>query len=70
MSCTAVLQIQFFARGPSGTGRVNAELYQDEAKQWQYRFLFMDMDHPYPQRLTIVDPNQTAFVNSSSAASF
>ena len=49
-------QVQFIARGPSGVGRVNADLYQDATKQWQYYYLYVDVDAPVPQRLVLVSP--------------
>lgn len=50
------LQVQFHARGPSGKARVTADMYQDSSKQWQYAFLFVDVDAPVPQRVVIVGP--------------
>lgn len=57
----AVPQIQFFVKGPSGTGIVNADMYRDESKQWQYTYLVVDVysasaPNSQPQRLHIVTP--------------
>ena len=51
-------QVQFHARGPSGKARVTADMYQDASKQWQYSFLFVDVDAPVPQLVVIVGLNQ------------
>ncbi|KAK9795197.1 hypothetical protein WJX73_004391 [Symbiochloris irregularis] len=50
------IQVQFHARGPSGKARVTADMYQDDSKQWQYSFLFVDVDAPVPQRVILVGP--------------
>ena len=50
------LQVQFFAKGPSGNARVTAEMFQDESKSWKYSFLYMDIEHPVPQRVSLVEP--------------
>lgn len=50
------MQVQFFARGPSGNARVSAEMYLDEKKEWQYAFLFLEVDSPVPQRVVLVEP--------------
>ena len=50
------LQVQFFAKGPSGNARVSAEMYQDDSKQWQYAFLYMDLEYPVPTRVTLIEP--------------
>ena len=52
---TAV-QVQFIARGPSGKGRVSADMYQDEHKQWQYYYLLVDLDGGRG-RINIVEPH-------------
>ncbi len=51
-----ILQVQFFAKGPSGHARVSAEMYLDDSKQWQYSFLYMDLEHPVPTRVTLIEP--------------
>ncbi len=63
MCCTHLVhtQIQFFIKGPSGTGIVNADMYRDETKQWQYTYLVVDvysasMPNSQPQRVHIVTP--------------
>ncbi|KAK9805149.1 hypothetical protein WJX72_002065 [[Myrmecia] bisecta] len=48
--------IQFHAKGPSGLARVSADMYQDTNKDWQYAFLYVDVDSPTPQRLVLVEP--------------
>jgi len=50
------LQVQFFAKGPSGNARVSAEMYLDDSKQWQYAFLYMDLEYPVPTRVTLIEP--------------
>lgn len=52
-----LVQVQFIARGPSGKGRVSADMYQDEAKQWLYYYLLVDLDGGRG-RISIVDPHQ------------
>lgn len=44
------------AKGPSGRGRVSADMYQDSAKQWQYYYLIVDLDNGRG-RISIVDPH-------------
>ena len=51
-----LLQVQFIARGPSGKGRVSADMYQDSAKKWQYYYLLVDVDGGRG-RISIVDPH-------------
>ena len=51
------MQVQFHARGPSGVGRVSADMYKDSSKQWQYLFLYVDADVPVPSRVTIISPS-------------
>ena len=42
-------------KGPTGgSAVVNASMYQDEAKQWQYEQLYLDFSSPVPQRVMIV----------------
>ena len=48
--------MQFYAKGPSGNARVSAEMYQDDKKDWKYAFLYLDVEHPVPQRVSLVDP--------------
>lgn len=50
------LQVQFIARGPSGKGRVSADMYQDAAKKWQYYYLLVDVEGGRG-RISIVDPH-------------
>lgn len=50
------IQVQFFAKGPSGNARVSAEMYLDDSKQWQYAFLYMDLEYPVPTRVTLIEP--------------
>ena len=49
-------QVQFIARGPSGKGRVSADMYQDEHKQWQYYYFLVDLDGGRG-RINIVEPH-------------
>lgn len=52
----SMLQVQFHAKGPSGSGRVTAEMYQDDSKQWKHSFLHLDIENPVPQRIALVEP--------------
>ncbi|KAK9819105.1 hypothetical protein WJX74_001759 [Apatococcus lobatus] len=54
---TEHVQVQFHARGPSGVGRVSADMYKDSSKQWQYLFLYVDADVPVPSRVTVISPS-------------
>lgn len=37
-------QIQFYMKGPSGTGLVNADMYKDSVTgSWQYTYLLVDV---------------------------
>ncbi|KAG2488778.1 hypothetical protein HYH03_012775 [Edaphochlamys debaryana] len=54
------VRIQFFIKGPSGTGLVNADMYKDAAGGWQYTYLVVDA-YPAsggsggaPQRLALI----------------
>ncbi|GFR40314.1 hypothetical protein Agub_g849 [Astrephomene gubernaculifera] len=52
------VRIQFYIRGPSGTGMVNADMYKDESGSWQYTYLVVDA-YPAsgsgsPQRLALI----------------
>lgn len=48
-------QIQFHARGPSGsTAVVNASMWQDRSKQWHYDMLFLDFGGPHQNRVYLV----------------
>ncbi|KAG2429549.1 hypothetical protein HXX76_010784 [Chlamydomonas incerta] len=55
------VRIQFYIKGPSGTGQVNADMYKDVTGQWAYTYLLVDA-YPAsgagsgPQRLTLVSP--------------
>ncbi|KAJ9531629.1 hypothetical protein QJQ45_021775, partial [Haematococcus lacustris] len=53
------VRVQFYMKGPSGTGLVNADMYRDTAGQWQYTYLLMDVytaSSSNPSRLYIVKP--------------
>ena len=52
------MQVQFHARGPSGVGRVSADMYKDSNKHWQYLFLYVDADVPVPSRVEIISPGR------------
>lgn len=52
-----VLQVQFHAKGPTGAALISADMYQDDAKQWQWAFLYVDMTSPTPQRLVLTGPS-------------
>lgn len=58
---TEHVRIQFYMRGPSGTGLVNADMYRDPAQgnQWAYTYLLVDVysgNSQTPQRLQIIRP--------------
>jgi import inner membrane translocase subunit TIM21 len=53
------VQIQFYIKGPSGTGLVHADMYKDESKEWQYSYLLVDAysaGSSQPSRLHIIKP--------------
>lgn len=51
------MQVQFHAKGPTGAALISADMYQDDAKQWQWAFLYVDMTSPTPQRLVLTGPS-------------
>lgn len=51
------VQLQFHMRGPSGRATVNADMYQDGGN-WQYHFLYMNVESPVPQQVVLVRPGQ------------
>lgn len=51
------MQVQFHAKGPTGAALISADMYQDDAKQWQWAFLYVDMTSPTPQRLVLNGPS-------------
>ena len=51
------MQVQFDAKGPTGAALISADMYQDDAKQWQWAFLYVDMTSPTPQRLILNGPS-------------
>lgn len=58
--CLARPQIQFYIKGPSGTGLVHADMYKDPITQdWAYAYLLVDAysaGSQQPSRLHIVNP--------------
>lgn len=50
------VQVQFRARGPTGSGLVGADMFKDSNKKWQYSFLFIDLDAPLQHRLHLEGP--------------
>lgn len=53
-------QIQFYMRGPSGTGQVHADMYKDPSGSWQYTYLLVDVysgSSQTPSRIHIVAPH-------------
>lgn len=56
----ALAQVQFQAKGSSGGATVHADMFMDGAKVWQYTYLYVDVDAPYPQRLVLVNPQYAA----------
>lgn len=60
-------QVQFYARGPTEVGKVSADLYKDASNEWQFKFLYVDIDGRIPQRILLVDPQHD--LPSYSAAS-
>jgi len=57
---TEHVQVQFQAKGSSGGATVHADMFMDGAKVWQYTYLYVDVDAPYPQRLVLVNPQYAA----------
>ena len=55
--CDRYMQVQFHAKGPTGAALISADMYQDDAKQWQWAFLYVDMTSPTPQRLILNGPS-------------
>ena len=54
-----ILQLQFYMKGPSGTGQVHADMHKDTGGQWQYTYLLMDVytgNSQTPSRVHIVSP--------------
>ena len=51
------MQVQFHAKGPTGAALISADMYQDDAKHWQWAFLYVDMTSPTPQRLVLTGPS-------------
>lgn len=57
---TEHVRIQFYMRGPSGTGQVHADMFKDSAGQWQYSYLLVDVysgSSQTPSRIHIVSPH-------------
>ncbi|GMH35608.1 hypothetical protein BSKO_03476 [Bryopsis sp. KO-2023] len=51
------MQIQFHIKGPGGVGVVCADMYQDEQKEWQYTYLYVDISQGGAlHRLAIIKP--------------
>lgn len=55
-SALCCMQVQFRARGPTGSGLVGADMFKDSNKKWQYSFLFIDLDAPLQHRLHLEGP--------------
>jgi hypothetical protein len=56
---TPAPQVQFYMKGPSGTGLVNADMYKDSAGHWQYTYLLVDVytgSSQNPSRVYIIKP--------------
>jgi import inner membrane translocase subunit TIM21 len=52
-------RVQFYMRGPQGTGQVHADMYKDRDGQWQYTYLLVDVyggNSQTPSRVHIVSP--------------
>lgn len=52
-------RLQFHMKGPGGTALVNADMYKDEQRTWQYTYLLVDFyvgGSASPQRVHIVSP--------------
>lgn len=59
-AAAAAPQIQFYMRGPSGTGQVHADMYKDPSGSWQYTYLLVDVysgSSQTPSRIHIVAPH-------------
>lgn len=53
------VRIQFYMKGPNGTGLVNADMYKDAQGNWQYTYLLMDVTSPNSSnasRVNIIRP--------------
>ncbi len=55
------MQIQFYMKGPAGTGLVNADMYRDPLTkgEWAYTYLMIDVysgSNQTPSRLFVVRP--------------
>ncbi|GAQ86631.1 hypothetical protein KFL_003010070 [Klebsormidium nitens] len=51
---TERVQVQFFLRGPNGTGMVTSEMFKDqETRDWQFTYLIVDITSPVPSRLML-----------------
>ncbi|KAK7831947.1 putative mitochondrial import inner membrane translocase subunit tim21 [Quercus suber] len=47
-------QINFFIRGPHGTGKVYSEMFKDQVdKQWKYTYLIVEIRSPTPSQLIL-----------------
>jgi import inner membrane translocase subunit TIM21 len=49
--------LQFHLRGPAGRATVNADM-REEGGGWRYRYLYLDVEAPVPQRVVIARPGQ------------
>lgn len=48
------VQVQFFIRGPNGTGMVTSEMFKDrETRDWQFTYLIVDITSPVPSRIML-----------------
>ena len=53
------VQIQFHIQGAKGTAQVTADMYQDQAKEWQYRMLVMDLLSTSPTQRVVLEEQNT-----------
>ncbi|XP_030934618.1 probable mitochondrial import inner membrane translocase subunit TIM21 isoform X1 [Quercus lobata] len=48
------VEINFFIRGPHGTGKVYSEMFKDQVdKQWKYTYLIVEIRSPTPSQLIL-----------------
>jgi len=51
------VRIQFYVRGPNGTGVVNADMYKDATGEWAYSYMLMDAyanGSQHPSRVNLI----------------
>lgn len=51
------MRMKFYIKGPSRSGTVHLEVKEDSHKNYEYRYLFVDLDG-YPKRTIILEDNR------------